>query len=253
MDWNALWAALAAWDAQFRLLTIAGIVLGAVALRWILLLIIRRIVRRIVNGAKRKQGAEDTQALLTSPLAAVRIVQRTTTLGAVLGNGITAVIVVVAVVVLFAVLLPEATSAFALITAALGAGLGFGAQNLVKDVLNGLFMVSEDQLGIGDVVDTGFATGVVEGVGIRITQVRDVNGTLWFVRNGEILRVGQHVAGLGARDHRPRGAIRRGCRDGAAAHSRGGARPGREHEVEVAHPRDDPRSGASSRSRRRPW
>ncbi len=195
MDWNALWAALAAWDAQFHLLTIAGIVLGAVALRWILLLIIGRTVRRIVNGAKRKQGAEDTQALLTSPLAAVRIVQRTTTLGAVLGNGITALIVIVAVVVLFAVLLPEATSAFALITAALGAGLGFGAQNLVKDVLNGLFMVSEDQLGIGDVVDTGFATGVVEGVGIRITQIRDVNGTLWFVRNGDIQRVGNMSQG----------------------------------------------------------
>jgi small conductance mechanosensitive channel len=56
-------------------------------------------------------------------------------------------------------------------------------------------MVSEDQLGVGDVVDLGFATGVVEGVGIRITQVRDVNGTLWFVRNGEILRVGNMSQG----------------------------------------------------------
>ena len=85
---------------------------------------------------------------------------------------------------------PEATAAFSLITAAVGAGLGFGAQNIVKDVLNGLLMVGEDQLGVGDVVDLGPATGVVESVGIRITQVRDVNGTLWFVRNGEILRVG---------------------------------------------------------------
>src|SRR5690606_10611373 len=71
-----------------------------------------------------------------------------------------------------------------------GAGLGFGAQNIVKDVLNGFFMVIEDQLGVGDVVDLGPATGVVESVGIRITDIRDVNGTLWHVRNGEIVRVG---------------------------------------------------------------
>lgn len=195
MDWNALWAALAAWDAQFHVITIVAIVVGAAVLRGILLLIIGRVVRRVVNGAKRKQGAEDTQALLTSPLAAVRIVQRTKALGAVLGNIVTALIVIVVLLLLFTTVVPEVTSAFALITAALGAGLGFGAQNVVKDVLNGLFMVAEDQLGIGDVVDTGFATGVVEGVGIRITQIRDVNGTLWFVRNGDIQRVGNMSQG----------------------------------------------------------
>ncbi|HWD62030.1 MAG TPA: mechanosensitive ion channel domain-containing protein, partial [Humibacter sp.] len=81
------------------------------------------------------------------------------------------------------------------LTAAIGAGLGFGAQNIVKDVLNGLFMVMEDQLGVGDVVDLGPATGIVEVVGIRVTQIRDVNGTLWFVRNGEILRVGNMSQG----------------------------------------------------------
>ncbi|HWR85266.1 MAG TPA: mechanosensitive ion channel domain-containing protein, partial [Rhodoglobus sp.] len=113
----------------------------------------------------------------------------------VLSNILTALIVTVTVLLLFVEVVPQATSAFALITAALGAGLGFGAQNIVKDVLNGLFMVSEDQLGIGDVVDVGFATGVVEGVGIRITQIRDVNGTLWYVRNGEILRTGNMSQG----------------------------------------------------------
>ncbi len=61
--------------------------------------------------------------------------------------------------------------------------------------LNGLFIVAEDQLGVGDVVDTGFATGVVEWVDIRTTQIRDVNGTLWYVRNGEIIRVGNMSQG----------------------------------------------------------
>lgn len=87
-----------------------------------------------------------------------------------LGNTTTGLIVLVAILLIFYVTIPNATGAFALITAAVGAGLGFGAQNIVKDVLNGIFMVGEDQLGIGDVVDLGPATGVVEDVGIRIAQ-----------------------------------------------------------------------------------
>ena len=191
MDWDAIWVALTTDNSGWHELAVSVIVIvGAILLRGILLFIIKRVVSRIVNGAKKKQNFEDTQALLMSPLAAVRIVQRTRTLGSVFGNIVTAVIVILVVLVLFNTLVPGATGAFALITAALGAGLGFGAQNVVKDVLSGLFMVSEDQLGVGDVVDLGPATGVVEAVGIRITQIRDVNGTLWFVRNGEILRVG---------------------------------------------------------------
>lgn len=196
MDWDAIWAELSDTESGWHKLAVSAVVLvGALLLRGILLFVIRRVVTRIVNGAKKKQNFEDTQALLMSPLAAVRIVQRTRTLGSVFSNIVTAVMVILVVLVLFTTLVPEATGAFALITAALGAGLGFGAQNIVKDVLSGLFMVSEDQLGVGDVVDLGPATGVVEGVGIRITQVRDVNGTLWFVRNGEILRVGNMSQG----------------------------------------------------------
>ena len=71
-----------------------------------------------------------------------------------------------------------------------GVALGFGAQNLVKDFLTGIFMILEDQYGVGDVVDLGEATGTVEAVGLRVTRLRDVNGTVWYVRNGEIMRVG---------------------------------------------------------------
>lgn len=71
-----------------------------------------------------------------------------------------------------------------------GVALGFGAQTLVKDFLSGIFMMVEDQYGVGDAVDLGHASGAVEAVGLRVTQVRDVNGTVWYVRNGEILRVG---------------------------------------------------------------
>jgi len=195
MNWHAIWVELLSFDKDWHLFTVFFVLVGAALLRGILLFVITRVVTRIVNGAKKKQNFDDTQALLMSPLAAVRIVQRTKTLGAVFGNLVTASIVILTLLVLFNTLVPDATGAFALITAALGAGLGFGAQNIVKDVLSGLFIVAEDQLGVGDVVDLGPATGVVEGVGIRITLVRDVNGTLWFVRNGEILRVGNMSQG----------------------------------------------------------
>jgi len=170
--------------------TVLAIVVGAIVLRWILLRIIHRVVNRVVSGVKRKHNVDETLDVAASPLAAVRIVQRTRSLGSVLGNAATGVIVVVAILLIFNEVVPNATGAFALVTAAVGAGLGFGAQNIVKDVLNGIFIISEDQLGIGDVVDSGLATGIVENVGIRVTQIRDVNGTLWFVRNGEILRLG---------------------------------------------------------------
>ena len=80
--------------------------------------------------------------------------------------------------------------------------LGFGAQNLVKDFFAGIFMIFEDQLGVGDSVDLGEASGTVEAVSLRVTRLRDVNGTVWYVRNGEILRVGnqsQNWARDGAR------------------------------------------------------
>ncbi|MDZ7732269.1 MAG: mechanosensitive ion channel family protein [Acidimicrobiia bacterium] len=71
-----------------------------------------------------------------------------------------------------------------------GVALGFGAQDLVKDFLTGIFMLTEDQFGVGDVVDVGEAVGVVEKVSLRVTTVRALDGTLWHVSNGEILRVG---------------------------------------------------------------
>lgn len=76
-----------------------------------------------------------------------------------------------------------------------GIALGFGAQNLVKDFIAGLFMLLEDQYGVGDVVDVGEASGTVEAVGLRITTIRDGRGVLWYIRNGEIVRVGNKSQG----------------------------------------------------------
>jgi small-conductance mechanosensitive channel len=72
----------------------------------------------------------------------------------------------------------------------IGVAIGLGAQSLVKDVLSGIFMLVEDQYGVGDQVKVGDVEGVVEKVGLRITTVRDSGGVLWFLRNGEILVIG---------------------------------------------------------------
>ncbi len=72
----------------------------------------------------------------------------------------------------------------------IGVAIGFGSQALVRDFLSGIFMLIEDQYGVGDVIDTGEATGTVEGVSLRTTRLRDAEGTVWHVPNGEIRRVG---------------------------------------------------------------
>jgi small conductance mechanosensitive channel len=71
-----------------------------------------------------------------------------------------------------------------------GVALGFGAQSLVKDCITGLFMLVEDQYGVGDIVDVGEASGVVEQVTLRVTRLRSVDGTVWHIPNGVITRVG---------------------------------------------------------------
>jgi len=187
--WDWIASAFEQYTVLFRILSvlIAGVIAN-IATRFL----IKRIVAEVVRGVKKTHKVDDTTELNASPVSAMRSVQRARTLGSVLNNTATWVI---ASVVLILVLSELGFSVTALVASAgiIGAALGFGAQSVVKDVVNGLFMVFEDQLGVGDVVDLGMAEGVVERVGIRITEVRDISGTLWFVRNGEILRVGNHT------------------------------------------------------------
>lgn len=182
-------------EAGKNALAVAIIIVSCVVIGLILRLVIRRVVHRIVDSAKSKADVDDTQALERSPLADMRLVQRTRTLGTILQNIVNVMLVVIALVLVVNALNTSLLGSLTLLTAAVGAGLGFGAQNIVKDVLNGMFIVAEDQIGIGDVVDLGLASGVVEYVSVRITQVRDVNGTLWYVRNGEVTRIGNMSQG----------------------------------------------------------
>jgi len=187
--WSWLVETAAAYTTIFRII---GVIIAGFAARIVIGFSIKRVVNQVVLGVKKTHNVEETRELTSSPVEALRAVQRTRTLGSVLNNTATWVIVSVVIILVLAEI---GFSVTALVASAgiIGAALGFGAQSIVKDILNGLFMVFEDQLGVGDVVDLGIASGVVERVGIRITEIRDVSGTLWFVRNGEILRVGNQT------------------------------------------------------------
>ncbi|WP_427868659.1 mechanosensitive ion channel family protein [Leucobacter luti] len=177
-------------------LVILGIIVAAVLLNWILRRMLIRTVTGIVKGVKRAQDVDTTSEMQAAPYVNARAVQRTRTLGTVGRVLITWIIVIIAMILILAQL---GVNLGAVLTSAgiVAAGLAFGAQNVVKDILNGIFMVFEDQLGIGDHVTIGTVSGTVEDVGIRVTQVRAMDGTLWFVRNGEILTLGNSSQGWG--------------------------------------------------------
>ncbi len=125
----------------------------------------------------------------TGPMPQARRTQRAETIGAVVRSVVSITIWSIAVLTVLEVL---GISLGPLIAGAgiVGVALGFGAQSLVKDFLSGMFMLMEDQYGVGDVIDVGVATGTVEGVSLRTTRLRDVDGVVWHVPNGTILRVG---------------------------------------------------------------
>jgi small-conductance mechanosensitive channel len=173
-----------------------GLLLIALAVRWVLHRIIDRVVRRAEVGmlpnrvSRAITGGRMGEALnLSEDPGYTRRVQRAATMGSLLKSIVTGT--VFTVVALMAIselgydIAPLIASA-----GILGVALGFGSQTLVKDFLSGIFMIFEDQYGVGDVVDLGEASGTVEAVSLRVTRLRDVNGTVWYVRNGEILRVG---------------------------------------------------------------
>ncbi len=181
------------WTQYQTPIHIVLILIVAIVGRALLLVSVRRVVAGVVSGVKSEAKAVAIDE--DSPLAKARVVQRTKTIGSVLSNFITWGIALISVTMILNELGVEVG---ALIAGAgiLGAAVGFGAQSLVRDLISGLFIVFEDQYGVGDVVDLGEVKGAIEQVGLRVTQVRDVEGTLWYVRNGEIMRVGNKSQGF---------------------------------------------------------
>jgi len=171
------------------------IVIGLIA-RWLLHRVIDRIVKRAEVGvlpnrlSRAISGGRVGAALnLRDEAGYTRRVQRAATMGTLLKSIVSGVVFTVIILMFIAELGYDIAPLIAS-AGIIGVALGFGSQALVKDFLSGIFMIFEDQYGVGDVVDLGEASGTVEAVSLRVTRLRDVNGTVWYVRNGEILRVG---------------------------------------------------------------
>jgi moderate conductance mechanosensitive channel len=164
----------------------------ALVLRWFLHRMIDRVTRRAAEGLptpmlKHKPAAD--QKKTTAAVVAGRRVQRAQTMGSLL-KSITSIAIFTVTGITMMAELGFPVGPLIASAGIVGIALGFGAQSLVTDFLSGIFMIVEDQYGVGDVVDLGEASGTVEAVGLRVTRLRDVQGTVWYVRNGEVLRVG---------------------------------------------------------------
>jgi small conductance mechanosensitive channel len=190
------WLALYSDDLIGKPLVILVIVVVALVTRYFLHRMIDRLTRgngkppKILQTWKARHGGSAAAATVTE-----RHLQRARTIGSVLKSTASFVILLLATIyalqqlgVRLAPLLASAGVA--------GVAIAFGAQTLVRDFLSGLFMMAEDQYGVGDVVDLDVASGTVESIGLRLTTLRDTNGAVWYVRNGEITSVGNSSQGF---------------------------------------------------------
>ncbi|MFI6512099.1 mechanosensitive ion channel family protein [Streptosporangium sp. NPDC050855] len=189
----ANWAPVVAAALALVLVIVIALILRNVAHR-----LINRVVRRASSGrtslAGRLRGRDTPAPEGLDAILAERRRQRSETMGSVLKHIASIIILGTAVLtVLERLTIPIAP----LLTSVgiVGVAIGFGAQELVKDFIAGMFMLLEDQYGVGDVIDAGAAVGTVEAVTLRITRLRDADGRVWYVRNGTITRVGNESQG----------------------------------------------------------
>lgn len=193
-DWTgSSWLATTVEWVLAKPITILLIVLAASivsrVVRWFITRLLRRLMAAADGGSVSRLGRRTSSVLLSAGDDSLRNTARVETLTAVFRSLATALVWFVALVAIFDVL--GVSLGPILATAGiLGVALGFGTQQMVRDFIAGFFIVTEDQLGVGDTVDLGGgAKGVVERVSLRATHLRDVEGTVWHVPNGQITRV----------------------------------------------------------------
>jgi len=175
------------------------IVVLAVVARALVHKAISKLIEQAVTGTvpvalRPLRGRDAGEVVEAAPLLTERRRQRTETIGSVLRSVTSIALFVIGTTMVLAELGFDLGPLIAS-AGVVGVALGFGAQNVVKDFLNGMFMILEDQYGVGDAIDTGEASGIVEAVGLRTTRLRSVDGTVWHIRNGEIIRIGNMSQG----------------------------------------------------------
>jgi small conductance mechanosensitive channel len=159
-----------------------------VVVAWFTIRLLRRAARRFITEAKAKRP--DGSELGRDAGAGGRRNQRLEALSAVLNSIVSAVVWAIALLVVLGTTFGVNIAPFLAGAGIIGIAIDFGAQDLVKDFVSGVFMLVEDQYAVGDVIDVGDATGVGEKISLRTTRLRDVSGTVWHFPNGEIRRVG---------------------------------------------------------------
>ena len=175
-------------------LRIAFLIVAAAIGRYVLHRLINRSVRRLVGHQVNPRLRAAQLLVEATTLPADRREQRIAALGSLARSATTLVIFLVAIMMILAEMGFNITTIVAG-TSVVAATLAFGMQNIVKDFISGLFMLIEDQLGVGDSIDMEKASGTVEEVGLRVTRLRAEDGTVWYVRNGEVVRVGNFSKG----------------------------------------------------------
>jgi moderate conductance mechanosensitive channel len=180
--------------ALFTPLRIVFLVVVAIAARQLLCRLIDRSVTRAIGHPPRLKFRAAQALVDATSLPAERREQRIGALGSLGRSTVTAVITIVAALTVLTELGFNITTIVAG-TSIVAVTIAFGVQSIVKDLVSGVFLLIEDQLGVGDYVDMEKASGIVEGIGLRVTQLRDDHGTVWYVRNGEVVRVGNFSQG----------------------------------------------------------
>jgi len=158
-------------------------IVAIVFLAWLAVMVIGRLIERLLRGLRVFRDRAPTTAGESA-----RAEQRVRTIGTALRSAAFAVIWLIALITVLGEVHIN-VGAFVATATIVGGALAFGAQQIVRDLLAGLFLLTEDQYGVGDVVDLGLASGVVERVTLRITRLRDAEGRVWYVPHGGIARV----------------------------------------------------------------
>lgn len=203
---NSLLAAKSIWSSSTAFLSwflgaplyITIVIISAFVLNSIVTRGIKRGVRKAAQSAQRERlGSARKNARtheLTDILMGERREQRAEAIGQLLKSSAQIMIWGTAVLLVLTRLGVDVGPLLAS-AGVVGVALGFGAQTLVKDYLAGIFLIIEDQFGVGDMVDLGVAIGTVEEVSLRVTRLRDLSGVVWYIRNGEIIRVANRSQG----------------------------------------------------------
>jgi small conductance mechanosensitive channel len=187
-DLGPLCNVLADWTGNEQAAQTVSWVLGTpvkIAIITVLALVLNRFARRLIRKVMLRVAEVTADSHVVSEHTQERADERSETIGTLLRSFSSAIILSAAAIMILAQLGIEVLPVIA------GAGvlslaIGFGAQSIVEDLLRGVFMLAEDQFGVGDRIDVGDVNGYVERVTLRTTVIRDPNGVLWHVPNSEI-------------------------------------------------------------------